>query len=585
MDCGFENLKRCVFCLICGNALEGAQGQRANGAVGAQALRRRRRARKRREWTRRVDVEGAIYWYRDTTLVAMLFQSVVLVYNAQKTGCETRHHALSAETVDASVTSDVIMAPNTPSDCQPTPSENIDPVIVSASELFHDAAITTTSLDEEISRVELSLVDPRHSQPLRFPITDSLDDQSSSTRKAELKQLIVDSSLPFPSKLAQFVSTTTATISPFIHVPSLHLSVHRADLYQESITLLVGLSTADIMKRLRIHFDKDIGVDAGGVYREWFLLVCEELVKPSTGVFRCVDAADQVFYLNPHSRHILGDNHLAHFFATGRFLGRALLEGNVTGFHLALPLLKIILGQPLSLSDLEFFDPETYRNLTWLLNNDGADALGLDFSVCEQVVMADGSTQTMVVDLIPNGRDVEVTDANKALFVDRKFRYMVFESVSSQLYALLKGVYEVVPPEMLMLFDAEELDYVLSGSDEIDVDDWERNSKWTFDLEDHPVRKWFWEIVRALPNEHRRRLLQFSTGSSRVPLAGFSALTSFDGRLSPFTLNGVSVSDLGYIHGHACFNRLDLPRYTCKHHLQLMLQVIVDGNASGFTTV
>ncbi|KAJ0407645.1 hypothetical protein P43SY_010186 [Pythium insidiosum] len=66
---------------------------------------------------------------------------------------------------------------------------------------------------------------------------------------------------------------------------------------------------------------------------------------------------------SPHSCFILGDNHLGHFFATGRFLGRALLEGNVTGFHLALPLLKIILGQPVSLSDLEFFDPETYRNL------------------------------------------------------------------------------------------------------------------------------------------------------------------------------------------------------------------------------
>ncbi|KAJ0398251.1 hypothetical protein ATCC90586_002123 [Pythium insidiosum] len=111
---------------------------------------------------------------------------------------------------------------------------------------------------------------------------------------------------------------------------------------------------------------------------------------------------------SPHSCFILGDNHLAHFFATGRFLGRALLEGNVTGFHLALPLLKIILGQPVSLSDLEFFDPETYRNLVWLLEHDSVDALGLDFIVWEQLTTADGSTQTVVVDLIPNGRDVEV---------------------------------------------------------------------------------------------------------------------------------------------------------------------------------
>ncbi|KAJ0398511.1 hypothetical protein P43SY_004090 [Pythium insidiosum] len=126
------------------------------------------------------------------------------------------------------------------------------------------------------------------------------------------------------------------------------------------------------------------------------------------------------------------------------------------------------------------------------------------------------------------------------------------------------GLAWVVPPEMLMLFDAEELDYVLSGSDEIDVEDWERNSKWTFDLEEHPVREWFWELVREMPNEHRRRLLQFCTGSSRVPLAGFSALTSYDDRLSPFTLKGIDPSQDGNIRSHACFNRLDLPRYNSK---------------------
>ncbi|KAJ0410620.1 hypothetical protein ATCC90586_009101 [Pythium insidiosum] len=180
-----------------------------------------------------------------------------------------------------------------------------------------------------------------------------------------------------------------------------------------------------------------------------------------------------------------------------------MLEGNVTGFHLALPLLKIILGQPVSLSDLEFFDPETYRSLVWLLEHDGVDALGLDFSVWEQLTTADGSTQTVV------------TDPNKAEFVDRKFRYMVFESVSSQLYALLRGVYEVVPPEMLMLFDAEELGYVFSGSDEIDVEDWERNS-------------------------------------------------NYDDRPSPFTLKGIDSSQDGNIRSHACFNRLDLPRYNSK---------------------
>jgi hypothetical protein len=135
------------------------------------------------------------------------------------------------------------------------------------------------------------------------------------------------------------------------------------------------------------------------------------------------------------------------------------------------------------------------------------------------------------------------------------------------------------------MVDAEELDCVLSGSDEIDVDDWERNSKFTANLIEHPVRGWFWELVREMPNEYRRRLLQFSTGSSRVPHGGFASLTSYDGRLCPFMLKGVKIADSGeYIHSHACFNRLDLPQYTKKKDLKAMLYGILDSDIHGFTT-
>lgn len=40
-----------------------------------------------------------------------------------------------------------------------------------------------------------------------------------------------------------------------------------------------------------------------------------------------------------------------------------------------------------------------------------------------------------------------------------------------------------------------------------------------------PVVKWFWEIIEQhYSQEMRLRLLQFVTGSSRVPLQGFKAL-------------------------------------------------------------
>ena len=41
---------------------------------------------------------------------------------------------------------------------------------------------------------------------------------------------------------------------------------------------------------------------------------------------------------------------------------------------------------------------------------------------------------------------------------------------------------------------------------------------------DTAVVQWFWQIVESYSEELRARLLQFVTGSSRVPLQGFKAL-------------------------------------------------------------
>ena len=36
--------------------------------------------------------------------------------------------------------------------------------------------------------------------------------------------------------------------------------------------------------------------------------------------------------------------------------------------------------------------------------------------------------------------------------------------------------------------------------------------------------KWFWQVVEEYDEEKRARLLQFVTGSARVPVQGFKAL-------------------------------------------------------------
>jgi hypothetical protein len=544
--CGFENFQRAIFCSICGQVvatLTKRQKKRMGNEVVLGNVRRQLRARTRKEWTRKIDVEGNLYWYRDSTpLSGPQYPGRVIRYVLKTSPSSLEVPTMQVLVNAASVTLETV-----------------------ASELRRDHAAHSVTME-----------DPTKDDPTAFFSVVSSD---PDTEKHELRQLVEHAQRDFPSKLAEFV---THALSLFFDAEAMIsvFTIHRSTLLEDSIRTLATLSPQQARAAIRVDFVGEQGIDAGGVYREWFLMANEEIVTPEAGVFVCVDQQDQTFYLNPRSRETLGENHLAHFLAAGRLLGRALLEGNVTGFHLALPLLKTILGQPVSFSDLEYFDPEAFKNLQWLLDNDNVDTLGLDFTVVE--ASAHGAPRT--IELVANGSQIDVTDANKREFVDRKLQYLLVESVSAQLFAFLKGLYDVVPPAMLMLFDAEELDYVVSGSDEIDVDDWERHTKYSADLWSHPTRQWFWELVREMPNEYKRRLLQFATGSSRAPLSGFSALTSYDGRLCPFTLVGMPLFDEGFVRSHACFNRLDVPRHVNKAHLKKGLYALLETESYGFTT-
>ncbi|KAL3668308.1 hypothetical protein V7S43_006401 [Phytophthora oleae] len=596
-SCEFENFKRFEYCVLCGDKLPSLsivtaddesddeeqqhQLKRAESNDGAVNLvvqpahlvsprprkmsslsRQQRRARNRREWSRKLDVEGNLFWYRSgggNVPVSSEVDALMPGYTVSFKFPEEKEPEQEQET---------------PEDQVDDEGQETEPALAveqpqETKEEVQEKPILPTG-------VKVELIEASASDPAEFPTGKSVLADAGPERRKETVSLAASD---FPSKYAHFVVSTASLIVP-AEVEFLKLSVHRDYMMEESIDHMYCIQPKNLRSFMRINFLDESGVDAGGVHREWFMLVNEMLASPTLRLFKCTNKADQSFFFNPQSRAEVGEDHLAYYFATGRLIGRALLEGGIWGFHLALPLLKVILGVPVTFADMEYLDPETYRNLRWLMDNDGVDDLGLDFSITEQV----NESEKVVVDLIPNGRNVAVTDANKREYLSRRFRYVLFESVADQMYAFLKGLYEVVPRDMLLTFDPEEFDYLLCGSPEIDVTDWEAHTIMSPNLEGASVTRWFWEIVRQMPNEYRRRLLLFATGSACVPLSGFDGLTSYDGRLCPFNLKGVSYKMTQYISSHACFNRLDLPLYHSKKELKTMLYATLDTDLTGFTT-
>ncbi|EGZ25311.1 hypothetical protein PHYSODRAFT_480872 [Phytophthora sojae] len=396
--------------------------------------------------------------------------------------------------------------------------------------------------------------------------------------------------LPFKLKVRWFLKELGKIAVPWDE-GHLLLKIRREAVLGESMHLLMLVPAADLRQRLRIEFIDEPGLDAGGLLREWVLLLCEQLFDESYGLFQRTHADQSGYWLNPNSREIHRD-HLHCFQFVGRLLAKCLLEGQLMTVHLALPLLKHLLGVPISFSDLEFLDAELHRHALWLRDNDGAEALALDFTIQRQ--KSDG---TVVTDeLKPGGKDISVTDANKEEYLTLLLKHKMFAGIGEQLDALLQGLYDVLPRTLLAVFDYQELELLLCGVPSIDVTDWESHTDIRYTRAEQGFNKatnneqqvvqWFWEAVRAFSQEERARLLQFVTGTSRVPAEGFRALLSHDGRIRRFGLQLVPIGapPTGlYPKAHTCFNRLDLPVYRSYEELVTYLTLVINMEITGFT--
>lgn len=100
--------------------------------------------------------------------------------------------------------------------------------------------------------------------------------------------------------------------------------------------------------------------------------------------------------------------------------------------------------------------------------------------------------------------------------------------------------------------------------------------------------RWFWAIVERMPQEQRARLLQFATGSPRVPPGGFQALRGMQGP-QRFTL-ALSAIEPTKAGGHqalptasTCFNLLRLPPCSSEEALEDALHIAVQLGAEGFS--
>uniref|UniRef100_A0A8C7ZNU7 E3 ubiquitin-protein ligase n=1 Tax=Oryzias sinensis TaxID=183150 RepID=A0A8C7ZNU7_9TELE len=355
------------------------------------------------------------------------------------------------------------------------------------------------------------------------------------------------------------------------------LKVKRNEVLEDSYRRIVSVKTPDLLKaRLWIEFVGEKGLDYGGVSREWFYLISKEMFNPYYGLFEYSATDNYTLQINPNSG-LCNEDHLSYFKFIGRVAGMAVFHGKLLDAFFIRPFYKMVLQKPIILQDLESVDSEYFNSLKWILDNDPED-LDMRFTIDEERF-----GETHQHELKPGGADIVITNENKKEYIDMVMQWRFVHRVQKQMAAFKEGFFELVPEDLIKIFDENELELLMCGLGDVDVNDWKKHTKYKNGYcAEHAVIVWFWKTVLLMDAEKRIRLLQFVTGTSRVPMNGFAELYGSNGP-QLFTIEQWGTRDK-LPRAHTCFNRLDLPPYKSFEELREKLAIAIE-NTQGFDGV
>ncbi|KGO72857.1 Uncharacterized protein PEX1_079920 [Penicillium expansum] len=367
------------------------------------------------------------------------------------------------------------------------------------------------------------------------------------------------------------------------------LKVRRECLIEDSlkgVSEVVGTGQEEIKKGLRIEFSGEEGIDAGGLRKEWFLLLVREVFDPLHGLF-IYDDDSQYCYFNPYCFESSEQ-----FFLVGVLLGLAIYNSTILDVDLPpFAFKKLLSAAPhangpqtatsmrstfkCTLEDLAEYRPALAKGLRGLLEFEGnvAETFCYDF-----VAQVDRYGEIVSVPLCSNGENRPVTNSNKREFVDLYVQYLLDTAVARQFEPFKRGFFTVCGGNALSLFRPEEIELLIRGSDEaLDVSSLRAVA--TYDNWSHPrpeslpVVRWFWDFFEKSQPQDQRKILSFITGSDRIPAMGATSLI-------------IRLACLGddcprYPIARTCFNTLGLYRYPTREKFQRLLWDAVL-NSEGF---
>lgn len=323
------------------------------------------------------------------------------------------------------------------------------------------------------------------------------------------------------------------------------------------------------------QYGREEGIDGGGITKEFLTSVVREGFREPL----FVENDHHELYPNPQIglryRNRIDSSkqleHLSYLNFMGKVLGKCLYDRVLVDVAFAnFFLTKFNSGYKTSFDDLESLDSELYSNLTKLLSltDDELSNLGLTFSLDELV-----HDRHITFDLIPKGSTISVTSANRLKFIHEVSNYKLNKTVSLQCNSFLNGLYEMISKEWLAMFNPYELQMLISGETDVNIEDLKENCVYGGYSESDQTIQDLWEIVAEMTSADRFQFVKFVTSVPRAPLLGFKALVpNFGIRNTGSDIDRLPTSS-------TCVNLLRLPNYRNKQVLKEKLLYAINAEA------
>lgn len=349
--------------------------------------------------------------------------------------------------------------------------------------------------------------------------------------------------------------------------------IRRSHIVQDSLNC-IKMNSSNLKKSLRVQFINEPGVDAGGLKKEWFLLLTRSLFSPETGMLYNVEDSNYLWF------NISTIENYETYYLFGSILGLAIYNSTILDLKFPLTLYKLLIDKPIGLSDYQELFPQSFQHLIKIrdYSAEELDDLDLYFEISYHDTF---KNKVVSKELTPNGGNIKVSIDNREVYIGNYCHFFLIDAIKDKVESFVKGFHHVIGGNALSLFLAEEIQLLICGSDEEQFDieilkSVTKYSGWSNREEaiNDNIIVWFWEYLQGLTYQQQRRFLLFVTGSDRVPATGVQNLTFKISKTRNYDTQRLPVA-------HTCFNELEIYRYSTKDKMVSKINQAVN-ESSGF---